>query len=67
MYAIVVDNCCECPFARDGEGRPQDPWLCTVDEPRELTVQAEPGGPWLPPPTWCPLREADRLVTLRVS
>lgn len=67
MICVPIEHCADCPFARDSEVR-DEPWLCTVEEePREIVVQAERGGPWLPPPAWCPLREADRLVTLRVS
>lgn len=61
---VPVDGCQDCPFA-DAE---HTPWMCTAtSSPRDLGPrQSTPGGPWLPPPTWCPLRVADRLVTLRV-
>lgn len=66
MIAIVVTDCASCPFAiADAE-----PWYCDVlgfevdGEPRKLPQQHRGGEP-LPPPEWCPLREADRLVTLR--
>jgi hypothetical protein len=54
---IPVTNCASCPFYR---------WpteLCT------LTAKARRVGPVPPaqPPDWCPLRTADRLVTLRVT
>jgi hypothetical protein len=65
---ILVTNCACCPFVQASEER-SEPWYCdalqTQDGFRELPEQRIP-GPHLPPPTWCPLRTADRLVTLRV-
>lgn len=65
MIAIIVDNCTSCPFAIADE----PPWLCDAQG-----FEAEIGPRALPersgysePPEWCPLREADRLVTLRVA
>ena len=64
MIAIIVTDCASCPFVIADDG----PWLCdamgfdTEVGPREL-----PGTAYAPPPEWCPLREADRVVTLRVK
>lgn len=62
MIAIIVTDCASCPFViADGS-----PWYCdaqgfeTETGPRQL-----PRTAYAPPPDWCPLREADRLVTLR--
>lgn len=63
MIAIIVADCSSCPFVlADGA-----PWMCDAlgfdaeDGPRELPK----GSVYHSPPAWCPLREADRLVTLR--
>lgn len=67
MIAIIVTDCASCPFVISDE----PPWLCdaqgfdTEANPRELPDQRVGGVPWPPPPEWCPLREADRVVTLR--
>lgn len=69
MIAIVVTDCASCPFVIADES----PWLCdalgfdTEANPRQLPDQLTGDVPWPPPPDWCPLREADRLVTLRVG
>ncbi len=71
MIAIVVAHCASCPFVAATEDRAES-WLCdaagSVDgeiEPRELPEQRHLPGGWPDPPDWCPLREADHLVTLR--
>lgn len=63
---ITVENCASCPFYTKGE---TDLW-CDIDlekgrqiPPRSPQVRQPP----LAPPDWCPLRTADRLVTLRVK
>lgn len=65
MIAIIVTNCASCPFAMDDA----TPWLCDAlqdyGDPQELPPPAPAGTPQPEPPDWCPLREADRLVTLR--
>lgn len=72
--AIVVDHCANCPFcaAPTEADAPDEPWLCDAlgaadgnTEPRELPEQQPIPGQWADPPGWCPLRDADRLVTLR--
>ena len=69
MIAIIVTDCASCPFVVAD----QSPWYCdaqgfgTWANPRELPDQRVGGTPWPPPPEWCPLREADRLVTLRAK
>lgn len=61
---VPVATCAECPFVYGDE----QPWLCA--EPtvgyaaRTIGFMA---APFPPPPAWCPLREADRLVTLRAK
>lgn len=67
MIAIVVEHCASCPFCLDRDDG--SPWLCDAHQdaapvPREIPEQRT-GKTWPPPPDWCPLREADRLVTLR--
>lgn len=66
---IIVKNCAGCPFVVDDVDA--EPWLCdalqSAGEPRELPEQRVAGDRWPDPPAWCPLREADRLVTLRLS
>jgi hypothetical protein len=55
---VTVENCCGCPFSYEFD----DEWTCTAVEDdsghyKTITrVQNRPGGPWLPPPRWCPLR-----------
>jgi hypothetical protein len=56
---IDVPNCAGCPFYRVMT------LLCTLvptGAPESLVLVA----PVTPPPDWCPLRKADRLVTLRL-
>jgi hypothetical protein len=66
MIAIIVSHCGECCFVDDTA----KPWLCDAEgfvdtsAPRPLPGIIA-GTPLPPPPDWCPLREADRLVTLR--
>lgn len=69
MIAIIVTDCASCPFVIDTiDG---DPWLCDVagfhtdGNPRQLPDQRTGHRDPPPPPDWCPLRENDRLVTLR--
>lgn len=57
-----VTCCAECPFV-SGESQP---WVCFADESDAGRVIGEVRSPWPPVPDWCPLWEADRLVTLRV-
>jgi hypothetical protein len=70
MIAIVVNNCAGCPFVVATESQ-TEPWLCDALQwegyPREIPEQRVAGNRWPDPPDWCPLREADRLVTLRVK
>jgi hypothetical protein len=71
MIAIIVSYCASCPFVIADE----QPWFCDAlgfdseANPRKLPLSPQTigGVPWPPPPDWCPLREADRLVTLRVK
>lgn len=67
---IPVENCASCPFVQASEDR-SEPWYCdalqTQEDFRELPEQRVPGPRWPDPPDWCPLRTADRLVTLRVK
>lgn len=71
MIAIIVSCCATCPFVMDGIDK--EPWLCDAHgfehdgPPRQLPEQRVTAGQWPPPPDWCPLREADRLVTLRLK
>jgi hypothetical protein len=53
---IPVTGCASCPFFRSNT------MLCTMI-PKGQRVLDDLRGP---PPDWCPLRTADRLVTLRV-
>lgn len=68
---VEVNYCSDCPWSVDAS-KPGEPWLCkaTNDDNglfRELPQQQETaGGPWLPPPSWCPLRKADHLVHLEI-
>lgn len=61
MIAIIVTHCADCPFAISSDL----PWYCDAhrfkanDGPRQLPTA------YPLPPEWCPLREADRLVTLK--
>lgn len=68
--SIAVKVCGECPFAWDGAE--DDGWRCEAvdlgDQLREIRA-SDTGrrGIWKArPPSWCPLRKADRLVTLRL-
>ena len=62
MIAHIVTSCAECPYSWTG-GDVQ-PWVCTAEEPgRALGKMSQP---WPEPDAACVLREADRLVTLRV-
>lgn len=69
MIAIVVENCAGCCFAMTETDT--EPWLCDAlqdeEEPREIPRQHVIDDRWPDPPDWCPLRENDRLVTLRVK
>lgn len=62
---VTVTDCAKCPFV-NGESQP---WYCDA-EPRDKDDLPRLIGhmhyPWPQPPEWCPLREADRLVTLRL-
>lgn len=60
MIAHIVTACAECPFV-SGESKP---WVCTAEEPGRALGEVRP--PWPEPDAACVLREADRLVTLRV-
>lgn len=72
VIAIIVTECASCPFvmAPDDPSNPDEPWRCDAHgfdidgDPRTLPEQRW-HATWPPPPEWCPLREADRLVTLR--
>lgn len=65
---VAVSNCASCPFAYAREDDYSDEWTCTAAEDRNGFLreigktQKKPGAPWLPPPTWCPLRQAERVV-----
>ena len=61
MIAIIVSTCRDCPFVIVD----QLPWLCS--EPSLGDGWTTPIETSVRPPVWCPLREADRLVTLRVK
>jgi len=57
-----VTDCIDCPFS-SVEG---DEWSCAVfEDVRDLGPRRQ-DGKRLPAPWWCPLREASRLVKLRV-
>ena len=58
---IAVPHCAGCPFYR----LVIPTGLCTAVLPRGRTRHVT-GAPHLPPPDWCPLRQADQLVWLRV-
>lgn len=68
MIAIIVSHCTECPFVINSLD--SEPWLCDASgfeerhAPRQLPEQRIGDVP--DPPEWCPLRKADRLVTLRL-
>lgn len=70
---ITVAYCAMCPFVSATEDHDEE-WLCDAEgavdgesEPRSLPEQRfQPDG-WPDPPDWCPLRQGDRLVTLRVN
>jgi hypothetical protein len=66
--SVPVKHCAECPFAWDGTDL-DDGWRCTAVDlgDRFRAIRSVRGGrsAWIPPPGWCPLRKADRLVTLR--
>jgi len=63
---VAVNVCGECPFAWDGTEL-EDVWRCTAVD-RAYDFKPIPNGNcWQqPPPRWCPLRKADRLVKLRL-
>lgn len=63
MIAHVVTSCAECPYAE----RHDHPWICTAGRWHQVILGTPARDPQPVPPEWCPLREADRLVTLRVS
>lgn len=71
MIAIVVEYCAMCPFVISDADAPSEPWLCDAHgfdidgDPRKLPEQRFHPEGWPTPPEWCPLREADRLVTIR--
>jgi hypothetical protein len=56
---IPVTNCASCVFMRFNAK--QDYMMCTCGARK--VVEGYPDSP----PSWCPLRTADRLVTLRVK
>lgn len=65
MIVIIVTDCASCPFVIAD----QPPWHCNA---RGFDVEANPRelpklGGFDAPPDWCPLREADRVVTLRTK
>lgn len=69
MIAVIVTDCASCPFViADGQ-----PWFCDAlgfdsdDSPRQIPDRNRSASVDRPPPDWCPLREADRIVTLRVG
>ena len=58
MKLITVGDCARCPF----HAADCDPWECTAARrgiPRDQYFEAGP-------PDWCPLRQTDHVVTLRV-
>lgn len=65
---VSVPNCGQCPFSFS----PDDggDWTCTAIEDADghfrviKKLQARRGGPWLPPPRWCPLRTEIVVVVL---
>lgn len=70
---VSVPNCANCPFSFDpdplGAAPSEEPWTCTAAEDdsgyREIhRLQKRPGGPWLPPPKWCPLRKSAHVIQL---
>jgi hypothetical protein len=62
---VTVAACADCPFSRAEIEDESDEWLCTATEDREIgRTQPYKGAPWLPPPKWCPLRQADLVVRL---
>ncbi len=63
MIAIIITGCRECPFVIADE----QPWYCDAEQadPARCIGHVNPPDP--EPPAWCPLRTADRLVTLRVK
>lgn len=66
MIAIVVDHCAVCPFSTSNDSGEQ--WMCTApsfDEDGPARRLPDPSVPIPDPPDWCPLREDDRVVTLR--
>lgn len=74
MIAIIVERCRECPFVSAGDDDDTGiVSMCTAPsfDPAEERARVLPdqhlrdGETQPPPPDWCPLREADRLVTLR--
>lgn len=63
MTTHAVTSCASCPYSWIGSG--DRLWVCTASEPgRTIGFDVAHDAR---PPEWCPLREADRLVTLRVS
>ena len=64
---VAVSLCGECPFAWDGTDL-EDVWRCTaVDRGFDFRPLGRRDAWRDPPPRWCPLRRADRLVTLRAD
>lgn len=71
--AVAVPGCVDCPFAHSGEETciDNEPWSCTAAEVRGRYRNLNRSDVWgprgreLPPPSWCPLRKGDRLVTLQ--
>lgn len=65
--SVAISSCGDCPFAVAPEVEIDD-WLCSAIEGAQGT-RILGGGPdfqpWGPPPSWCPLRRVDLLVTLR--
>jgi len=63
---VVVENCVGCPFSYECDNE----WTCTTAEDDDghyktiMRTQKRRGGPWLPPPKWCPLRAEIVVVTL---
>ena len=63
MIAHIVTSCASCPYAWIGRGN-YPLWVCTAADPgRTIGLHMQRAEV---PPEWCVLREADRLVTLRV-
>lgn len=77
MTRIEVTECNrECPFMRSGGGEyagdyPFAAWcehpVAPASPGQHLDTDAARIGLPMPPPEWCPLRQGDALVTLKLS